>query len=114
MQPAPAVDPWSPLPGTGHAGPGAVKDPRQVLERIDVERGSVIQAEVVVGLLCVIPTSATTAEQHPDHAVYLAEPVREPAQLLVLDHPHILYLDLQVSPHGPAARSAGQVLDKLT
>ena len=52
--------------------------------------GSVVQAEVEVGLRRVLPTSATTTEQYPDHAVCLTEPLRELSQLLVVDHPHIM------------------------
>ena len=90
MQPTPAIDPWSPFTGTAHPslGPGNIAG--QVLECIDVESGSVVQAKVEVGLLCVLPTSPATTEHYLDHAVHLTEPLRELAQLPVVDHPHIM------------------------
>ena len=71
VQPTAAVDPRSPLPGTGHAGLRAGDVSRQVFERLDVEWGSVVQAEVEVRLRRVLPASPAATEQYPHHAVNL-------------------------------------------
>jgi len=67
------------------------------LEHIDVEWGSVVQAEVEVRLRRVLPTSTATTEQYPHHAVNLNEPLPQLAHRLVIDRPHIM-------PDQPALR----------
>ena len=98
-QPTPAVNPRSPLPGTGHASLWAGQGARQAFERIDVERGSVVQAEVEVGLRHVLPTGPAATEQYGNHAVDLTQPLPQLPQILIIDHPCIM-------PAGPlTARS---------
>ena len=106
MQPAVAVNPRSPLSGAGHACLGAGDIARQVLERIDVEWGSVVQAEVEVRLRRVLSTSTATTEQYPHHAVNLNEPLPQLAHRLVIDRPHIM-------PDQPALSGAAS-LDRTT
>src|SRR5450759_4560655 len=65
VQPTAAVDPRSPLPRTGHTGLGAGDVARQVFERLDVDRGSVVQPEVEVRLPRVLLTSPAATEQYP-------------------------------------------------
>ena len=75
---------------TPRDGPGASNGSRQVLERLDVERGFVVQTEVEVGLRHVLPTSPATTEQYSDHAVNLTQPLPQLPQLLIIAHPCIM------------------------
>ena len=86
----PAVGPRSPLPRTGHNGPRASDVARQVVERLGVERGLVVQAEIEVGLRHVLPTGPATTEQYSDHAVNLTQPAPQLPQLLITAHPCIM------------------------
>jgi hypothetical protein len=89
-QSAAAVDPRSPLAGAGRACLGAGDIACQILERIDVQWGSVVQAVVEVRLRPVLPTTPATTEQYPHHAVNLNQPLPQLPQRLVIDHPHIM------------------------
>lgn len=72
-QPAASIDPGTPRPGPGHLSVQPIDVACQSCQRGHVQWRAVVQAEVDVGLRCVITARSAASQEHPHDTVDLGQ-----------------------------------------